>query len=90
MAGEPDSLDVASRALRAGDRRHLMPRVTQRDVMRRIFRDCRGDHERSIAAYAQAERRGEVERKNDRYGRSAESYARALLLDGLAKGWRRL
>ena len=58
--------------------------------MRRIFRECQGHHDRTIAEYARAERRGEVTRQSNRYDLSAEGYAQALLKDGLAKGWLRL
>lgn len=67
-----------------------MRRVTQREVMRQIFRECRGDHERAIAGYARAERNGQVERKKNASGLDAEAYATALLKDGLSKGWLRL
>ncbi len=60
---------------------------TQRDVMRRVFHECRGDEERVIASYAAAERRGDVRRTSNEHNYSPEQYARALLMDGLAKGW---
>lgn len=62
-------------------------RETQRDVMRRIFIAVGRDHERAIREYAAAERRGEARRKQDTYGISVEQYAKALLADGLKKGW---
>ena len=60
---------------------------TQRDLMREIHRRWTPDRERIIAEYAAAERRGEVERRGNKSGRSAEEYARALLADGEKKGW---
>ena len=47
----------------------------QRDVMRRIWARCKPDEER------------EVLRSSNRHGWTAEQYARALLRDGLRKGW---
>ena len=63
---------------------------TQREFMLRLFRDYRGNRERTVQAYADAERRGEVSRARNKYDLSAEAYARALLADGLRKGWLRL
>lgn len=62
-------------------------RETQRDVMSRIFVSCGRDHQRAIREYAAAERSGEVRRKSNKHGISAEDYARALIADGLKKGW---
>lgn len=59
----------------------------QREVMREIYRRCQGNGDRAIREYSSAERRGEVTRKSNKYGLSAERYARALLADGLKKGW---
>ena len=61
--------------------------VTQREVMLRIVQECGGDQERAVQAYAAAERRGDAKRTRNRSNHSPEKYARALLLDGLAKGW---
>jgi len=41
-------------------------------------------------AYGDAERRGKVSRASNKYDISSEAYARALLADGLRKGWLRL
>ena len=60
---------------------------SQRDVMRRLYRETGGHDENTVAAYAEAERAGEVERKSDVHATSGEDYARALLRDGLRKGW---
>lgn len=64
-----------------------MPKSTQRDVMRRIFRSCNGNQSRTITEYAEAEQRGKVSRERNEHNLSAEAYARALLMDGLKKGW---
>lgn len=61
--------------------------VSQRNVMRRLFVECDSDEERVIAAYAHAERSGEVVRSSRSSQLSAEAYARALFKDGLRKGW---
>lgn len=60
---------------------------SQRDVMREIFRRCRGDEELAIREYAAAERREEVSRSSNNYDMSAEEYARRLLEDARKKGW---
>lgn len=62
-------------------------RSSQRAVMRSIYAACSGDIERTISGYAAAERNGTVVRKSDISGMSPDAYARALLLDGLKKGW---
>lgn len=64
-----------------------MARVTQRDVMRDIYRRLGGDHDRVVAAYAAAERRGDVKRASDVHHMTPEQYAEALYRDGVAKGW---
>lgn len=61
--------------------------VSQRDVMRRLWLNCRCAAECAVRAYAEAERRGEVMRARNASGLDAEGYARALLADGLRKGW---
>lgn len=62
--------------------------VTQRDKMRQIWATNRNrDFEAVISAYAQAERDGEVARKRGTDRVDPEAYARALLKDGIKKGW---
>ena len=61
--------------------------MTQRDVMRDIWRRCRPDEEAAVREYAAREARGEVERTSNRYDLTSEQYARALLADGLRKRW---
>lgn len=60
---------------------------SQREVMRSIYAKCKGDEERAVRDYAAAERRGDVERRSNTYSISPEAYARALLSDGIRKGW---
>ena len=60
---------------------------TQRDMMRRLYREHKGDDARTIAAYSKAERDREVERQSNDWQWSAERYALALLRDGKRKGW---
>lgn len=60
---------------------------TQRDVMRRLYREHGGDEALVVAAYARAEAAGEVQRKRDKNGQTAEEYAKALFRDGERKGW---
>lgn len=62
-------------------------RRTQRDVMREVYARYGNDLERVIREYAAAERRGEAPRSSNTTGMKAEDYARALLNDGLKKGW---
>jgi hypothetical protein len=59
----------------------------QRAVMREIYGQYRNSESRIIAAYAEAERLGRVQRLGQKSGHSAEEYAKALLADGLRKGW---
>jgi hypothetical protein len=59
----------------------------QREVMRRIWTQHRPDEERAVCEYAAAERRGETPRSSNSHGWTPEQYARALLRDGLRKGW---
>ena len=69
----------------SGIRRQRWP--SQRALMRELVARCGGDMERVIQEYAAAERRGEVERKQNASGLTAEGYARALYADGVKKGW---
>ena len=64
-----------------------MARVTQRDVMRELNRRLGGDHDKVVAAFAAAERRGEVRRASNVHDITPEEYARRLYADGVAKGW---
>jgi soluble lytic murein transglycosylase-like protein len=53
-----------------------MARTTQRDVMRDLHRRFNGDHDKVVAAYAAAERRGDVTRAASVLGAEPEEYAR--------------
>ena len=61
--------------------------TSQRDKMRELFQKNAGDEERTVSAYAAAERAGEVSRRSNDYALNAEEYARRLLSDGVRKGW---
>jgi hypothetical protein len=65
----------------------MMARVTQRDVMRDFYRRLGGDHDRVVAAYAAAERRGDVKRASNVRRMAPEEYAGRLYADGAKKGW---
>jgi hypothetical protein len=52
-----------------------------------LFRRFDGDQSRIIEAYAEAERRGEVQRVHDSRGMSADEYASRLFADGVKKSW---
>ena len=60
---------------------------SQRDVMRRLYREYGGNEALVVAAYARAETAGEVQRKRDKNGLTPEEYAKALFRDGEKKGW---
>jgi hypothetical protein len=62
---------------------------TQRDVMRDLFILHRGNRELTISAYAAAERNGESPRESNTHSLTPEQYAKALLRDGLRRGWLR-
>jgi len=55
--------------------------------MRDLNRRFGGDDDKVVAAYAAAERRGEVRRASNVHGMTPEEYARRLYADGVAKGW---
>jgi hypothetical protein len=67
----------------------VMARTTQRDVMRDLNRRFDGDHHKVVAAYAAAERSGDVKRASNVRGMTPEEYAEALYRDGVKKGWMR-
>lgn len=60
---------------------------SQRNVMRRLWREHDGGQDEVVRAYAAEERAGLVLRDRNRYGLSPDAYARILLEDGLRKGW---
>ncbi|MFM2199054.1 MAG: hypothetical protein RLZZ505_2486 [Verrucomicrobiota bacterium] len=55
--------------------------------MRELMRVHRGSAEKIIAAYALAERAGEVIRSSNTYKITSENYATRLFNDGIKKGW---
>ena len=55
--------------------------------MRDLNRRFDGDHHKVVAAYAAAERRGEVTRASNVRPMEPEQYARRLYADGVKKGW---
>jgi hypothetical protein len=59
---------------------------SQRDMMRELARRL-GTREAIIAAYADAERAGSVQRMSNDYNLNPEEYARRLYADGVKKGW---
>lgn len=63
------------------------PRASQRGLMRDLFEALKGDEERVVEAYAAAETTGAVQRASNAHKMEPVAYARALLADGLRKGW---
>jgi len=72
---------------RNSEKREIAMKRNQRDVMRELYRQQGGNEERVVRAYAAAEQRGEVRRDSNTHNVDALGYARALLRDGLRKGW---
>lgn len=84
VIGAPQTLQ----AVASSPRPSTNPRKpNQRDTMRLIFKRVGNDEDKLIAGYAAAEKRGDVVRKRNKHGMTAEDYARALLKDAAAKGW---
>jgi len=52
--------------------------MRQIDLIRELHRRFNGDEALTVQAYAAAEKRGEVRRVSNKYGMSAEEYARRL------------
>jgi hypothetical protein len=63
----------------------MQRRASQRDFMRELVKRFGMDEERVVCEYAEAERRGEVERKNNSHDFTPEQYARALWNDAVKK-----
>jgi hypothetical protein len=61
--------------------------MSQRDLMRHFYQRFRGNRNRVVVAYAEAERRGTVIRQSNTRNISAEEYASRLYADGMRKGW---
>lgn len=60
---------------------------SQREYIRELVRRFGVNEERVVREYAAAVERGEVERKSNSHGITAEQYARALWNDAVKKGW---
>lgn len=76
-------LAVARRTTSTGQLKVLSQRATMREIYARVRRDA----DAAVAEYAAAERAGTVLRKGTKSGLNPEEYAKALLADGLNKGW---
>lgn len=63
--------------------------MSQREKMRELFLKNSRNEDRTVAAYAAAERVSQVHRESTEYALTPEDYARRLLADGLRKGWLR-
>lgn len=61
--------------------------MKQTDTMRLLIEKLGRNEKKVCEAYAQLERNGDVKRKSNKHGLSAEQYARALWKDGERKGW---
>ena len=61
--------------------------MSQRDKIRQLFRLYNQDEPETVAAYAEAEQRGDVIRKRDSQGLTSAQYANRLCWDGTKKGW---
>jgi hypothetical protein len=59
----------------------------QRDVLRNLVFRFGMNEEKVIQECADAERRGEVQRKSNKYDIAPDTYARALWRDAIRKGW---
>jgi hypothetical protein len=59
----------------------------QRDKMRELYGQCKGDKGKACAVYVDAEKAGEVKRKSNKRAMSAGDYASRLWDDGIRKGW---
>lgn len=61
--------------------------MEQHELMRRLHRQFNGNADEIIAAYAEAERQGQVARQSNLHNLEPDVYAKALLADGLRRGW---
>jgi hypothetical protein len=61
--------------------------MTQRDMMRFLWRNYAPNEERVVREYAAREEAGEVARMSNSLAIPPLEYARLLLNDGLRKGW---
>ncbi|MCA1567915.1 MAG: hypothetical protein LC803_20160 [Acidobacteria bacterium] len=65
----------------------MKQKLSQREFMRELVRRFGINEEHVVREYAAAEERGELERKSNSHGITAEQYARALWSDAVKKGW---
>lgn len=61
--------------------------ISQRDFMREMVKRYGADEDRIVRVYAEAKKRGEVERKSNAFDITPEQYARALWCDAIRRGW---
>lgn len=61
--------------------------MSQRDLMRMLYLQLKGDMNSILSSYAKAEAKGQIIRKSNKHGLNAEVYAHALFRDGMRKGW---
>jgi hypothetical protein len=62
-------------------------RGTQRELMQRLYQSLGPEKEKVCAAFAAAEKNGEIARRRNAGSNSAEQYASDLWSDGKRKGW---
>jgi len=62
-------------------------KLKQRDVMRLLYKEHRGEKAAVVAAYAKAEAAGRVARNSNEHKLDEAAYAEALYADGIRKGW---
>ena len=61
--------------------------MKQRDKINELVARYGNNDESIVVTYAEAERKGEVERKNNSHNWDSVTYAKALLRDGKRKRW---
>ena len=61
--------------------------MKQRKKMCELYSLYRGDKQRCVKAYAEAERRGKVLRRSNKHDIRPEDYDSRLFDDGVRKGW---
>ncbi len=61
--------------------------ISQRDYLRELVKRFGVNEDRVVREYAEAEKRGDVTRKRNTHGLTAEQYARALWNDAIKKHW---
>jgi hypothetical protein len=89
LLAPPTDSEIRSCVIEAAGTKKIMKRVFQRDVMRQLYQEFKGNKEQTVRAYAAAELQGVVRRASNRYKSSPEVYAKALLADGIRRGWLR-